>query len=156
MKSEMFYLYPNHKAIWKLPCLLFSLQDLIWWFDFWMLVLATIMFLCAYFNLRLSSLRAFFMKKMMDVISSITGCSFQVLSTENSPDLENGMKNNFFSSIIRWKSGKGQSSLPPCFSLSFPTLMRCPERCTLAPGSSISCVAPGWRTKGLLSVTLHF
>ncbi len=82
----MFYLYPNHKAIWKLSCLLLSSQDLIWWFDFWMLVLGEYMFLCAYFNLWLSSLRVFFMKKMMDAISSITGCSFQVPSTENSPD----------------------------------------------------------------------
>ncbi len=128
-KSEMFYLYPNHKAIWKLSCLLLSSQDLIWWFDFWMLVLGEYMFLCAYFNLWLSSLRVFFMKKMMDAISSITGCSFQVPSTENSPDFWGKWHEKWlFSSVREWKSGKGQSSLTPLF------LVRCPERCTLAPG----------------------
>lgn len=105
MKSEMFYLYPNHKAIWKLSCLLLSSQDLIWWFDFWMLVLGEYMFLCAYFNLRLSSLRVFFIKKMMDAISSITGCSFQVLSTENSPDFWGKWHEKWlFSSVREWKS----------------------------------------------------
>lgn len=101
------------------------------------------MFLCAYFNLRVSSLRAFFMKKMMDAISSVTACSFQVLSTEIvQTSGENGMKRDF---SVALESGKVVKD-------SHPSLVRY----TMAPGSSISCVAPGWRTKSLLRVILHF
>ncbi len=109
------------------------------------------MFLCAYFNLRLSSLRVFFMKKMMDAISSITGCSFQVPSTENSPDFwGNGMKSDF---SVALESGKVvKDSLP-----SLPVSREMPGE--MHAGTGRAAAFPvwlrGWRTKGLLRVNLH-
>lgn len=78
-----------------------------------------------------------------------------LLSTENSLDFWGKWheKKRDFSLVL--ENGKVVKDRHPCLSFHSNSF-EMPERFTLAVGSSISCVAPGWRQKGLLCVPLHF